>query len=88
MQSPAPGSTLPGATVTFSWDGGSNVGEYWLQVGGTLFGYELFSQPGAGLSQTVAGLPTDGQTLYVKLWSNIAGAWLLTDYTYTAATAP
>jgi hypothetical protein len=85
MQSPAPGSTLPGASVTFTWDSGTDVTEYWLQVSATPVGYELLSQPVAGLSQTVAGLPTDGRTLYVHLWSKIADTWHPAAYTYIAA---
>ncbi len=33
---------------------------------------------------TVAGLPTNGNTVYVRLWSLINGAWQYIDYTYTA----
>ena len=33
---------------------------------------------------TVTGLPVDGRTLYVRLWSVIGGVWSFTDYTYTA----
>jgi hypothetical protein len=29
-------------------------------------------------------LPTDGRTLYVRLWSLVSGAWQFNDYTYTA----
>ena len=31
-----------------------------------------------------AGLPTDGRTLNVRLWSLVNGAGLYNDYTYTA----
>jgi hypothetical protein len=30
-------------------------------------------------------LPTTGGTIYVRLWSLIAGVWQANDYTYTAA---
>ena len=38
-------------------------------------------------SATVTGLPTNGSTIYVRLWSFISGSWQNTDYTYTATTA-
>ena len=88
MQTPAPGSALVGATVTFTWSKGCQATEYWLTVGTTPGGAELLHQSqGTSLSGTVGGLPTTGQPLYVRLWSMIAGVWQFTDYTYTAATA-
>jgi hypothetical protein len=35
MISPAPGSVLPGSSVTFTWSAGSGVAEYQLWVGST-----------------------------------------------------
>ena len=36
---------------------------------------------------TVDGLPTDGSTVYVRLWTQLGGGtgWVFSDYTYTAA---
>ena len=88
LSSPAPGSTLTASTVTFQWTGGTGVSRYWLYVGSTVGGNNLFNQDqGTNLSATVAGLPTDGRTLYVRLWSLIGGAWQFNDYTYRAVTA-
>ncbi len=87
MTTPVPGSTLPGATVTFGWSAGSGVTQYYLYVGNALGGNDVYSQSqGTNLSVTVGGLPTDGRTLYVRLWSMI-GSWQFIDYTYTAASA-
>ena len=87
MTTPAPGSTLTSATTTFQWTGGSGVSRYWLEVGTTPGGTNIYGQDaGTNLSATVSGLPTDGRTLYVRLWSLIAGAWVYNDYTYQAAT--
>jgi hypothetical protein len=33
----------------------------------------------------VSGLPTDGRTIYVRLWWRIGGSWFFGDSTYTAA---
>jgi hypothetical protein len=35
---------------------------------------------------TFTTLPTDGSTLYVRLWSQIGGAWQYADYSYKTAT--
>ena len=88
MQTPAPGTVLAGATVTFTWSVGSEATEYWLSVGTAPGGLTLYHQSlGTSLSGTVNGLPTTGQPLYVRLWSLIGGAWQFNDYTYTAVTA-
>jgi hypothetical protein len=87
MISPTPGSTLTSGTTTFTWNAGTgNVTSYYLWVGtspGTsdLGGFTISS----GLSQTV-NLPTDGATIYVRLWTLIQNATLVyNDYTYTDA---
>jgi hypothetical protein len=88
MTTPTPGSTLTSSTVTFVWSAGVGVSGYWLEVGTTPGGNQIY--PGslvADLSATVSGLPTDGSTVYVRLWSLIGGAWQFNDYTYTSATA-
>ena len=62
---------------------------YWLYVGSTPGGADLWSQDqGTNLSTTVSGLPIDGRTLYVRLYSVIGGVWSFNDYTYTAAGTP
>lgn len=84
--SPPPGSTLSSSAVTFVWSAGSRVTQYSLWVGSTPGGQDLYSaSQGTNLSVTVSGLPTDGRTLYVRLWSFINGTWEGNDYTYTAA---
>ena len=89
MNSPAGGSTLPGASVTFTWATGAGASAYWLDVGtaqgmGNLFAANL----GLVTSRTVSSLPTTGIPIYVRLWTQISGVWSYTDYTYTAATLP
>jgi serine protease len=87
MLTPAPGSTMTASTVTFQWTGGTGVSQYWVYVGTTAGGTDLLNQDrGTNLSATVAGLPTGGSPLYVRLWSLLGGAWQFHDYTYAAAT--
>jgi hypothetical protein len=58
-----------------------------LEVGTTQGGNQIY--PGSqvtNLTATVPGLPTNGSTVYVRLWSLISGTWQnnYNDYTYTA----
>ncbi len=39
---------------------------------------------GTSLSTTVNGLPTDGRTLFVRLWYRLASGWQARDFQYTA----
>ena len=47
----------------------------------------LVAEPGRRLTATVNGLPTNGSTIYVTLYSLIGGAWVPNAYTYTALSA-
>jgi hypothetical protein len=85
MLLPTPGSTLSGASVTFSWSAGSGAAAYWLDVGTTAGGFDLFSQSaGLATSQTANGISTNGANVYVRLWTELGGAWQFNDYTYKA----
>ena len=86
ITSPAPGSTLPGSTVTFSWSAGSGATAYWIDAGSTVGGNQYFQSGNIGnvTSYSVSGLPTNGSTVYVTLWSLVGGQWLNNQYTYTA----
>jgi len=87
MASPAPG-TLTGASTTFTWNPGSGGAlTYYLWIGTTPGGYDLANMgPFSGTSATVT-LPTNGVTIYVRLWTFINGGatQLHNDYTYTEA---
>ncbi|MCC6358637.1 MAG: S8 family serine peptidase [Phycisphaerales bacterium] len=87
MTSPADGATLSGASQTFQWSAGSGALQYWLMVGGYAGGGNYLNA-NMGLNQTagVSGLPVDGSTIYVRLWTRIAATWHYNDYTYTAHT--
>jgi len=86
MVTPAPGSTLGSRVVTFTWSA-SLAAEYYLFVGTTVGGQEIYSAgQGTNLSVQVSGLPNNGSTVHVRLWSRIGPAWLFNDYSYTACT--
>ena len=89
LTTPAPGSTLSGSSVTFAWSAGSGASAYWVDVGSTTGAHDYYSSGNLGnvLTTTVNGLPTDGSTVYVTLYSMINGAWQSNGYTYTAFTS-
>jgi hypothetical protein len=85
LTTPTPGSKLTASTVQFQWTGGSGVADYYLTIGTTPGGANLYdADQGLNLSRTVSGLPTNGSTIYVRLYSYIDGAWPYNDYTYTS----
>jgi hypothetical protein len=85
MVSPVPGTTLPGNDVTFTW---SNVNaDYFLDIESVPGAHDIFY---ALVSKQnfvhLLNLPTNGQTIYVTLWTQIHGQWQTPlQYTYTAA---
>jgi hypothetical protein len=89
MTSPAPGSQLSGSSVTFAWTAGTSVSTHWLYVGSTSGSADLYNSnqlAGSQTSQSVSNLPTDGRTLYVRVWSQLSNGWHYNDYTYKAGT--
>jgi subtilisin len=84
---PVPGSTLAGATVTFTWhSNGAAVTEWWLYIGSSQGAADLLNSGSLGtrLSVTVSNLPTDRRRLFVRLWYRIAGQWQFGDFPYLA----
>jgi hypothetical protein len=86
LTSPTTGTALTGSSVAFTWTAGTSATDYELWVGSTGVGSRNIHYPGltTGTTETVTGLPTNGETLYVRLYSKIAGVWQYNDYTYTA----
>src|SRR5207253_2254911 len=84
ITSPSNGSTFGSGTVTFNWSLGSGVSSYYLYVGNSFQSYEYFNNFVSGGATTVSGIPTDGRTIYVTMWSLINGAWQANNYSYTA----
>src|SRR5262249_8931692 len=85
MATPAPQTMLPSGTTAFGSNAGVGVGPYWPRVGTTAGATDLYKQStGTSLGATVAALPTDGRSVYVRLWSLVGNTWLFNDYTYMA----
>ena len=89
MSTPPDGSTLSGSSVIFTWSAGASASSYWVDVGGSPGGNEYYQSGDLGnvLTTTAYGVPTDGSTVYVTLYSLVDGAWISSGYTYTAFNA-
>jgi hypothetical protein len=74
---------LRGPTARFTWLPGSQSSQYWLDVGTTPGGSDLYAaSQGLALSRTVTNVPMNGRPLYVRLWSLVPGGWTYFDYRY------
>jgi uncharacterized cupredoxin-like copper-binding protein len=84
MVTPVNGSTLAGTGKTFTWNN-TGATQYQLWVGSSAGGFNIgATAPTAATTATITGLPADGSTIYVRLWSKFAGTWFFNDYTYTS----
>jgi len=85
---PAPGSVLNGPEVTFSWPAAPGATGYSLWIGTTGAGSNNVYGSGERSvnSVTVAGLPTNGGTIYVRLYTSFGEGTVHSDYVYTATT--
>jgi hypothetical protein len=90
MVNPTPGSTIPGPiwapSVCFEWTTGSGATDYWLMVGTSPGGGDIWN---AGTLNTFAwvGLPANTGVFYVRLYTLIGaqsngGVWVWNDYYY------
>jgi hypothetical protein len=87
LTAPVPGSVLTSRTVTFSWTGAPGATGYWLDIGNSVGNGAIVGRAVSGTSYTASPLPNDGRTLYIRLWTQIAGVWQSPfDYTVTACT--
>jgi hypothetical protein len=87
MQTPSPGSTLHGNVQQFTWSAGSGATAYWLDIGSTQYGNDIYQSGNLGniLTTTVNDLPANGNTIYATLWSYVEGQWVYNEYTYISA---
>jgi hypothetical protein len=87
MNSPAAGTTLPGACATFRWTAGTGASEYFLEAG-PAEGSTQYASVSAGLdlSREICGLPTDGSSIFIRLWTKLPPEdWRSNDYQFQAA---
>ena len=91
LTSPTPGlgTVLGTSNVSFQWSAGTGVTLYQLNLSATTPGAsDLFSYKGSATSMTVTTLPSNGATVYARLYSNINGTWKYNDYLYTENGSP
>ena len=86
MISPTPGSVLTTIRVLFTWTPGIGIITTYLWIGTVPGSYDLFNFGGGSATSVTATLPATGDTIYVRLWSDVNGNFVYTDYTYTEAT--
>jgi hypothetical protein len=85
MTSPATGSTL-GSTQTFTWAYNQATDPVYMWIGSTPGALDIAGiGPLPGGSTTVT-LPTDGNPVYVTLWSTLNGNLVSQSYTYVDPT--
>jgi hypothetical protein len=88
ITSPPPGSALGGTTVTFAWSPGVGASRYWLSVGTTPGGTQIYhADQGLALSREVSGLPTDATPIHVRLWTLLDADWAFADHIYRSGPA-
>jgi hypothetical protein len=91
LTTPGPNTSTPlsGASVTFSWTPGNTATHFEFWVGTSVGSSNLYNSGNVtATTETVTGLPSNGETIYARLYSLIDGAWQYTNYTYVASTAP
>jgi len=89
ITSPSNGSTLTSASTTINWSAGSGGAiTYYLWVGTSPGTANLINIGPLSTSSATVNLPTNGATIYVRLWTFLNGGatQLSNDYTYTEAT--
>lgn len=86
LTAPVASAPLSGATVAFEWSAAAGASAYWLSVGTPGNASRFFDRSmGLAQSQTVSGLPTDGSTVRVTLWTLFGSSWRSVVQDFTAA---
>jgi len=86
LTSPTPGTTFTGPSATFKWTASTGATSYSLWIGSTGVGSNNLWSSGAttATSMTFGALPTNGETVYVRLYTSFNGISEHADYTFTA----
>jgi len=86
MTSPALASTFSGSSQAFTWTAGTGISNYTLYIGSKSGAHDIaFINAGSATSKTVTGLPTNGEEIYISLYSLNGATWLGNAYHYYAS---
>ena len=89
LLTPATGASFASSAQSFTWSAGSGVTSYRLDLGTASGGSDIRAGvESAAQSAYVTGLPVNGSTVWVRLWSRIDGVLQFTDYSFRSYTAP
>lgn len=86
MIAPGHGAMLS-RNQTFTWTAGSGVLEYWLDIGSSPFGWDIFSLSTGSNRSATASIPGGSGIVYVTLWSWTGHDWLWQAYEYRRPSA-
>lgn len=86
LTSPAPGGVLAGASATFGWNSVAGATGYSIAIGSSGVGSNNVkaTAESTAISAALTGLPTNSETLYVRLFTYFNSITSYNDYTYTA----
>jgi hypothetical protein len=89
LSTPTPGATLTASSQAFSWTPIAGTYNYTLWLGTTGVGSsDLYNSHTTGGTLTASNLPTNGEKIYARLFTNFSGVSGYTDTTFTAVAAP
>jgi hypothetical protein len=91
LTTPTPNTSTPltGTSVSFSWTPSNIVTHYEFYVGTSIGSSNLYNSGNVTAThETVGGLPSNGETVFARLYTLMDGAWKYTDYTYKATGSP
>jgi hypothetical protein len=88
ITSPTPGSTLPGAAVTFTWSANGAKVKKWQLYVGTGRGLKNIFDSGklsSGVISRSVSIPAAGSPIWAQLRFEVGGNWQFADFEYSAA---
>ena len=85
LTAPPLNSQFTSTTETFTWNPGNTATHFILYLGTSAGSSNLYNSGNVtATSETVSSLPSNGETVYARIYSLINGAWQYANYTYTA----
>ncbi|MBZ0165164.1 MAG: hypothetical protein K8I00_00055 [Candidatus Omnitrophica bacterium] len=82
---PANGATLNGCPVTIQWSQPVGALQYWLNIGTTAGGSNIYSASQGTNQSATLNLPLNGQPLYATLYTQFNNGWPYTQTTWNTA---